>query len=106
LEVAFPVAETATTVESVVLFFSLSQTPSLSCNQIELISPSGTRSIILHAFKGFTNRSVDNSRMVTHAFYGEPLNGRWLLRYLDVCSGGVPTVLDAGIDQSLLFVAR
>lgn len=106
LEVAFPVAETATTVESVVLFFSLSQTPSLSCNQIELISPSGTRSIVLHAFKGFTNRSVDNSRMVTHAFYGEPLNGRWLLRYLDVCSGGVPTVLDAGIDQSLLFVAR
>ncbi len=105
-EIPAQVQEVATTVESVVLFFSLSQTPSLACNQIELTSPSGTRAIVLHAYKGFTNRSVDNSRLVSHAFYGEPLNGRWTLRFLDVCTSGVATVLDSVNDQKLLFVAR
>jgi|GEM_PF-1718051 len=104
-EIGVQVQESGT-VESVVLFFSLSQTPTLKCNQIELVSPSGTRAIVLHAGKGLTNTAVDNSRLVAHAFYGEPLQGRWLLKLFDICGSGPPTVLDPAQDQRVLFVAR
>lgn len=100
------VDEPATTVESVELYFSLAGTPGLNCNQIELESPAGTRSILLHAGTGLANRSVDNARLVSHAFYGEPLNGRWTLRFLDVCAAGEATLLSTARDQRLVFVAR
>ena len=104
-EISFDVNEPATTVESVVLFFSLSATPSMGCNQVEVYSPSGTRSILLNAGNGLQNLSVDNSRLASHAFYGERLNGTWRVRFLDVC-GGANTVLSSTQAQSLSFLAR
>lgn len=105
-EVVFPVNESATVVESVMLNFSLLATPGLRCNQIELTSPSGTKSIIVHASNGFKNTQVDDARMTSHAFYGEPLNGNWRLRFLDVCASGISTQLSPSADQKLTFIAH
>lgn len=105
-EVVYPVQESAQVVESVSVNFSLLATPGLNCNQIELESPSGTKSILMHASNGFDNTSVDDVRMTSNAFYGEPLNGSWRLRFLDVCKAGIVTQLSSSADQKLTFVAH
>lgn len=100
----YNVFEKFNTVEYVVVYINLQQTPSLVCNQIELTSPSGTKSILMHAGNGFTNSSVVNSRFLSNAFYGEPVNGKWLLRFLDICPGGyASTLLSLVSPQTLLF---
>lgn len=105
-EISIPVSGPASTVESAVLFFSLSSLNAMACVQIELDSPSGTRSILLHGASGLQNLSIDNSRLATHAFYGEPLNGTWKLRYVDLCSTGAPTTLSPIKEQTLIFSGR
>jgi subtilisin family serine protease len=83
----FEVAEPFNTVEFVVVFLNIASTPgSLVCNQVELKSPSGTKSILMHAGNGFQNASVVDSRFVTNAFYGEPVNGDWVLTFYHWCS--------------------
>jgi subtilisin family serine protease len=98
------VNEPFTTVEQVVVFPNFEATPALSCNQIEVVSPSGTKSILLHAANGFAQTSVSGSRMLTNAFYGEPLNGTWKFSYFNFCTG--QTRLSATQPQSFLFIGR
>ncbi len=94
VRITFPVAATFNTIEQVVVFFNLASTPHLTCNQIELTSPAGTKSILMHFGTGFDQYSVSNARMLTNAFYGEPVNGNWVLAFYDFCyPNGTPTVL-------------
>jgi subtilisin family serine protease len=102
--IPFTVSETFNTVEFVVAFVNVDSTPSLLCNQIELTSPSGTKSILLHAANGFTNAAIVYSRFESNAFYGEPVNGPWTLRFLDFCaSSAISTVLSTTQPQILLL---
>jgi subtilisin family serine protease len=105
--IAFPVSETFNTVEYVVVFVNIDSTPGLLCNQIELKSPAGTKSILLHAANGFTNAAIANTRFESNAFYGEPVNGTWTLTYFDFCPGSLPqTVLSTTMAQSLIIAGR
>jgi hypothetical protein len=105
--VPFVVSESFNTVEFVVLFINIASTPGLLCNQVELRSPSGTKSILLHAANGFANASVVNSRFLSNAFYGEPINGTWTLTFFDFCPvGAAPTQLSTTSLQSLGFVGH
>ncbi|MBN1571258.1 MAG: S8 family serine peptidase [Acidobacteria bacterium] len=108
--VEFQVEESFNTVEFVVVFFNIASTPGLTCNQIELRSPSGTKSILLHAANGMANESVVDSRIVTNAFYGEPVNGNWVLTFYDWCvpdiPDTVPTRLSTAFPQLLGIVGH
>ena len=102
-----PVAESFNTVEFVVVFLNIASTPGLSCNQVELKSPSGTKSILMHAVNGFSNASVVNSRFLSNAFYGEPVNGNWTLTFFDFCAAsGISTKLSTTSPQSLGFIGH
>ena len=57
----------------------------LKCLQIEMTSPSGTKSVLHHAYSGMGNLSLYESRILTNAFYGEPANGNWKLSFYDYC---------------------
>jgi len=80
-------------VEHVTLGINLNSTSNLYCNQFELTSPSGTKSILLHAANGYSTNSVtyqnsiSDGRILSNAFYGEPAAGNWTLRLLNYCSG-------------------
>jgi subtilisin family serine protease len=103
----YAVAETFQTVEFVVVFINMDSTPGLPCNQIELTSPGGTKSILLHSANGFTNTAIVNSRFESNAFYGESVNGTWTLRFLDFCGiAGTPTVLSTTQPQVLLIAGH
>ena len=100
--ITYSVSESFQTVEFVVVFISIDSTPGMPCNQIELTSPSGTKSILMHAANGFVNSSVPLSRFESNAFYGEPVNGTWQLRFLDLCTAsGTSTVLSTTQAQIL-----
>lgn len=93
---AFNMSPSFSTVEHVLLFTNLSST-SLMCNQFELTSPSGTKSILIHAANGYSSdgvnyqTSVNSARLLSNAFYGESSAGTWTLRFLDFCSGHTTT---------------
>ena len=98
----YAVSEAFGTVEFVVVFVSISSTPGMLCNQIELTSPSGTKSILMHAANGFQNTSVPFSRIESNAFYGEPVNGTWKLTFFDFCTAsGTSTALSTTQAQIL-----
>ena len=103
----YAVSEAFKTVEFAVVFVNIASTPGLPCNQIELTSPSATKSILLHAANGFTNSSIANSRFESNAFYGEPITGTWTLRFLDLCAAsGTSTALSTTQPQTLLFAGH
>jgi subtilisin family serine protease len=103
----FTVSESFQTVEYAVVFVNIASTPSMVCNQIELTSPSGTKSILMHAANGFTNAQVANTRFESNAFYGEPVNGTWVLRFLDFCAAsGTSTTLSTTQPQTLLLAGH
>ena len=82
-------------------------TPSMQCNQVELVSPAGTKSILLNAGAGFTNLRVNAVRLASNAFYGESTAGRWVVTYRNLCGSSLePTVLPIGSVQQLLIVGR
>ncbi|MBN2648016.1 MAG: S8 family serine peptidase [Thiotrichales bacterium] len=57
--------------------------------QIILQSPSGTQSVVMTPFHSFDKRfKITDYPMITHAFYGEPLNGEWRLLIRDLDSSG------------------
>jgi PKD repeat protein len=101
----FAVSENFSTVEFAVVFVSIASTPGLPCNQIELTSPSGTKSILLHAANGFTNASVPLSRFESNAFYGEPVNGNWVLRFLDFCAASATSTTLSTTQSQMLLLA-
>lgn len=105
----FQVSEAFSTVEQVVVFLNISSTPGLFCNQVELTSPSGTKSILFHAMNGFNNSAVVNSRFLSNAFYGEGVNGRWTLRFFDFCAASTVSTqvsTDANYPQQLLITGH
>jgi subtilisin family serine protease len=103
----YTVSETFQTVEFVVVFVNIDSTPGLPCNQIELTSPAGTKSILMHAANGFTNGVVANTRLESNAFYGEAVNGTWVLRFLDFCApSAISTILSTTQPQMLLFAGH
>ncbi|WXL26251.1 proprotein convertase P-domain-containing protein [Ectopseudomonas mendocina] len=65
---------------------------------IELVSPSGTRSVLLNPFNGFVGQSIArelggtpqsgmrNLRVLSNKFYGEESAGQWKLLITDVTS--------------------
>jgi subtilisin family serine protease len=97
-------AFTFTTVEQVVVAVNFSETPSLQCNQVEVTSPAGTRSILLHAGNGYEQTSAANVRLLTNAFYGEPVRGTWKFKFLNFCTGR--TLLSAQQGQGIQFHGR
>lgn len=105
--VTYPVSEPFHTVEFAVVFVNLATTPGLICNQIQLTSPSGTTSILLHAANGFSNSGLANSRFESNAFFGEPVNGNWTLRFFDFCTpSGTQTTLSTSAPQLLLLAGH
>ncbi|MFZ9001393.1 MAG: S8 family serine peptidase [Bacteriovoracaceae bacterium] len=50
---------------------------------VELYSPSGTKSILMHINSGIINRSIENEVILTNAFYGENTFGTWTLKLID-----------------------
>jgi subtilisin family serine protease len=104
---AYNVAEAFKSVEFVVVFVNVDSTPGLPCNQIELNSPSGTKSILLHGANGFTNAAIVNTRFESNAFYGEPVNGTWTLRFLDFCAAsGTPTAFSTTQPQTIAIIGH
>ena len=98
------------TVEHAMVVLNMNDSPALACNQIELISPSGTKSILMHALNGYSNngvaqQSITNSRILSNAFYGESATGTWRLKIYDFCPtniGSRTTFLSTDIQTLLL----
>jgi len=120
---AFQPAATFSTVEQVAVTFNLSNavgTPApLYCNQIELISPSGTRTILMHYGTGwYTNATTaqtkaavttpiapyQNSgvRLLTNAFYGEAAAGTWNLKFFNFCSASLGATTMSSTDYQTI----
>jgi len=57
---------------------------------VELISPSGTRSVLLNAFTNLPHErtSVREWTLTSYAFNDEAAQGEWKLRFVDVASRG------------------
>ena len=105
--VTWNVTESFKSVEFVVLFVNIASTPGIQCNQIELTSPSGTKSILLHAATGYTNTAIANTRFESNAFYGEAPNGTWSLRFIDLCPlSATRTTLSSASPQLLSFAGH
>jgi len=86
----FNLSPAFTKVEHAMVILNMNDSPGLACNQIELISPSGTKSILMHALNGYSNngvpqQSITNSRILSNAFYGETAAGTWRLKFYDFC---------------------
>jgi hypothetical protein len=75
------------------------------CTQIELISPAGTRSILLNAANGFSNAKLEDVLLSSNAFYGENPNGTWRLLAYDWCSSTpvTPTMFSLSKSQAFAF---
>jgi hypothetical protein len=56
------------------------------CNQVELVSPSGTKSILLNMDSSHTSTSVSGVRLLSNAFYGESASGVWSLKVINSCA--------------------
>jgi hypothetical protein len=70
------------TVEGVQVRLSLEHTR-LGDLSIELISPSNTRSVLLHAGTDLDGSKFENTLMLSNHFYGEKAKGDWKLRIID-----------------------
>ncbi|HEY3598362.1 MAG TPA: S8 family serine peptidase [Paraburkholderia sp.] len=87
------------TIEAVQLGLSLNQA-SMGDIAIEVISPAGTRSVLQQPYNVFPNESYDvrDFALASNAFNGEPAQGTWTVRVIDVNSrnGSTPaTVVEA-----------
>jgi subtilisin family serine protease len=103
----FNVSESFRTVETATVTLNLPTTPGVYCDQVELTSPSGTRSILLHAANGFSNTSIVNAAILSNAFYGEPIQGTWTLTLYDYCAAsGTSTELSTSAPQTLTFTGH
>nr|CAA47428.1 microbial serine proteinases [Aeromonas salmonicida] len=73
---------------------------------IELVSPSGTRSVLLNPNNSLVGQSLDRQqlgyvrtkglrdmRMLSHKFYGEPAHGEWRLEVTDVANAAAQVSL-------------
>jgi subtilisin-like proprotein convertase family protein len=104
----FAMAPSFSKVEQVILYININTSPALMCNQIELTSPSGTKSILMHAANGFSTNgvlqtSIPGTRFLSNAFYGETPTGTWTLRFLDYCNSSTRTSILSTQYQTLLI---
>lgn len=89
----------ARTVETVQLRLAINGTAPLGDLGIELISPSGTRSVMMNAHNAFQNSSmVSQFTLASNAFYDEAAAGTWTLRIVDV-NGRADASLQAGLQS-------
>ena len=107
----FNMSPSFSVVEQVVVAVNVTSSPALTCNQIELSSPSGTKSILMHAGNGFSNQgvlqtSIPGTRFMSNAFYGESGAGVWTLRFLDFCNSTTPTRIRSTDTQTLLLTGH
>ena len=109
----FTMAPSFTKVEHAMVILNMNDSPGLLCNQIELTSPSGTKSILMHALNGYSNngvpqQSITNSRILSNAFYGESTAGTWRLKFYDFCptSIGSRTSFLSTDTQSLILTGH
>ncbi len=98
-------------VEQVVVTVNITASPALTCNQIELSSPAGTKSILMHAGNGFSNQgvlqtSIPGTRFMSNGFYGESGSGTWTLRFLDYCNSTTRTRIHSTDTQTLLLTGH
>jgi subtilisin family serine protease len=61
---------------------------------IELVSPSGTRSVLLNIKNGFARASGLQMVLASNAFYGESAAGTWTLKVVDGVPADVGTLSD------------
>ncbi|MCL1125497.1 S8 family serine peptidase [Shewanella surugensis] len=66
---------------------------------VELISPSGTRSVLMTPYNGYVYqgddvKGFDNTLMLSNAFYGEKTSGQWTLKVVDVNGGDFSIFID------------
>lgn len=90
-----PSVEVAVNIEGVQLRF-VGDHPRMSDLSIELVSPSGTRSILNPIFNNPHSRAIDDSdefHFLSNAFYGEKPEGTWELRVIDAVDGDVGHLL-------------
>ncbi|MFM2074425.1 MAG: hypothetical protein RJB34_730 [Pseudomonadota bacterium] len=73
------------------------------CHQIELTSPAGTKSIVLHMDTAHTTASTSGVRFVSNAFYGENAAGTWTARFINSCD---PQSLSSTTAQQLTIRGR
>lgn len=99
--ILFRAPSTVQKIENVRVEINLS-TDGVRCNQIELVSPSQTKSILLAAGSGFSNTRLTNTRFLSNAFYGEPSGGDWTLTIRNTCQSA-SAALQANSRQSLLI---
>jgi subtilisin family serine protease len=108
--ITFNMTPSFSKVEFVTLGINLSSTFALACNQFELTSPSGTKSILLNAANGYSSNgityqnSISNGRLLSNAFYGESAAGNWTLRLLNFCSGS--TIFSSANTQTLSIMGN
>jgi hypothetical protein len=109
--ITFSMSPGFSTIEQVIAIVNVASSPALYCNQIELTSPSGTKSILMHAANGFSNSGVPQSsipgtRFMSNAFYGEASAGAWTLRFLDFCTSTTRTSILSTNTQTLLITGH
>ena len=83
-----PLMEVAVNIEGVQLRL-VGDHPNMSDLSIELMSPSGTRSILIPVFNNPSARAItdnDEFHFLSNAFYGEKPEGTWELRVIDAVS--------------------
>ncbi|MCH4295998.1 S8 family serine peptidase [Shewanella sp. 3B26] len=59
---------------------------------IELVSPSGTRSVLMNPRVGFIGENIEEGVLLSNHFYGEQAAGVWTLRVRDTDAGTSETV--------------
>jgi len=62
------------------------------CSQVELTSPSGTKSILFNMDSAHTSASTGGIRLLSNAFYGETATGTWTLKVINSCSPPAQTL--------------
>ena len=73
------------TIEALQLTLGLGQA-NMGDMAVEVVSPAGTRSVLLNAFNVLTNSNADvnNAVLASNAFNGESAQGVWHVRLIDV----------------------
>lgn len=81
-------------VEAVLLTVNVAHTK-MSELAVELVSPSGTRSVLKSPLDGLS-ASLNAMRLGSNAFYGEPADGAWIIRVVDANDPVPPAPPDPG----------
>jgi hypothetical protein len=78
------------------------------CNQVELTSPAGTKSIMFNMNSAHTSASTSGIRLLANAFYGENAAGTWTLKVINRSGTGCSAAqsLSTTVGQKLTIRGR